>query len=220
MNKIIIRKMYSKLTTGISEKYLSRFRNRKLLNKNFTIISNNCWAGWVYRRYNIEYKTPTVGLFIMPDDYIIFLKDLKKYINMDVKFIKPEDSKYKKYISSKDKRFGDYPIGKLNDIEIHFLHYKSPEEAYEKWNRRKRRINYENLIVKFNDQNGCGYEDVNEFLELPYENKIFFTANKEFSKNKSIYIKEFSESKFVENDMLLCTKYLKLTEYLNGILKK
>ena len=72
MDRIIIRKIYSKLTTGISEKYLSRFRKRKLFNKNFTIISNNCWAGWVYRRYNIEYKTPTVGLFIMPDDYMIF----------------------------------------------------------------------------------------------------------------------------------------------------
>ena len=115
----------------------------------------------------------------MPSNYIIFLKNLKEYINMDMKFIKPEDSKYKEYISYKDKRFGSYPMGKLNDIEIHFLHcltknaekflhsvnnqlnelgikiqylhYKSPEEAYEKWNRRRQRINFKNLIVKFND---------------------------------------------------------------------
>ena len=58
----------------------------------------------------------------MPSNYIIFLKNLKEYINMDMKFIKPEDSKYKEYISYKDKRFGSYPMGKLNDIEIHFLH--------------------------------------------------------------------------------------------------
>ena len=87
----------------------------------------------------------------MPSNYIIFLKNLKEYINMDMKFIKPEDSKYKEYISYKDKRFGSYPMGKLNDVEIHFLHYKSPEEAYEKWNRRRQRINFKNLIVKFND---------------------------------------------------------------------
>ena len=60
----------------------------------------------------------------MPSNYIIFLKNLKEYINMDMKFIKPEDSKYKEYISYKDKRFGSYPMGKLNDIEIHFLHWK------------------------------------------------------------------------------------------------
>ena len=170
MNKIVIRKICSKISTRISEKYISKFRKKKLLNNDFSIISNNCWAGWVYRRYGVEYKTPTVGLFIMPSDYIIFLKNLKEYIEMDMEFIKPEDSKYKEYISSKDKRFGSYPIGKLNDIEIHFLHYKSSKEAYEKWNRRKQRINFKNLIVKFNDQNGCSYEEVKEFFKLPYNN--------------------------------------------------
>lgn len=44
-------------------------------------------------------------------------------------------------------------IGKLDDIEVVFLHYKSEEEAYQKWNRRKKRINYNNLIFKFNDMN-------------------------------------------------------------------
>ena len=77
MNKIVIRKICSKTTTGISEKYISRFRRKKILNIDFSIISNNCWAGWVYRRYGIEYRTPTVGLFIMPSDYIIFLKNLQ-----------------------------------------------------------------------------------------------------------------------------------------------
>lgn len=220
MNKIVIRKICSKTTTRISEKYISRFRRKKILNSDFSIISNNCWAGWVYRRYGIEYRTPTVGLFIMPSDYIIFLKNLKEYINMDMKFIKPEDSKYKEYISSKDKRFGRYPIGKLNDIEIHFLHYKSSKEAYEKWNRRKQRINLKNLIVKFNDQNGCEYKEFDEFNKLPYKNKIFFTANNNFTKSESIYIKEYSKSGFVEDDMLFCTKYLNLTQYINGIKKE
>ncbi len=217
MNKIVIRKICSKISTRISEKYISKFRKKKLLNNDFSIISNNCWAGWVYRRYGVEYKTPTVGLFIMPSDYIIFLKNLKEYIEMDMEFIKPEDSKYKEYISSKDKRFGSYPIGKLNDIEIHFLHYKSSKEAYEKWNRRKQRINFKNLIVKFNDQNGCSYEEVKEFFKLPYNNKIFFTANKDWTKSEAIYIKEYAESRFVEDDMLFCTKYLNLTKYINNI---
>ena len=97
MNKIVIRKICSKISTRISEKYISKFRKKKLLNNDFSIISNNCWAGWVYRRYGVEYKTPTVGLFIMPSDYIIFLKNLKEYIEMDMEFIKPEDSKYKEY---------------------------------------------------------------------------------------------------------------------------
>lgn len=31
-----------------------------------------------------------------------------------------------------------YPIGKLDDIEVHFSHYDSQEEAMEKWTRRKK----------------------------------------------------------------------------------
>ena len=45
-----------------------------------------------------------------------------------------------------------YPIGKLgNDVEIHFLHYKSETEAQEKWNRRLKRMNFNNILFKFSD---------------------------------------------------------------------
>ena len=37
----------------------------KLLNKKFTIISNNCWGGWVYREFAVPYQTPTIGLFFL-----------------------------------------------------------------------------------------------------------------------------------------------------------
>lgn len=43
MNKIVIRKICSKTTTEINEKYISRFRRKKILNSDFSIISNNCW---------------------------------------------------------------------------------------------------------------------------------------------------------------------------------
>ena len=43
MNKIVIRKICSKISTRISEKYISKFRKKKLLNNDFSIISNNCW---------------------------------------------------------------------------------------------------------------------------------------------------------------------------------
>lgn len=35
-----------------------------LKNKCFTIISNNCWGGFVYQKFNLQYRTPFVGLFI------------------------------------------------------------------------------------------------------------------------------------------------------------
>ena len=165
----------------------SEKRKRKLNNDKFTIISNNCWGGMIYESYNLEKQTPTVGLFIHSSDYIKFIKDLKKYLNTNLVFINPNDSKYKDNYKN-IKKFGTYPIGKLLDIEIHFLHYKSEEEAFEKWNRRLKRIDWDHIIYKFNDQNGFKDDDLVEFLKLPYKNKIFFTC-KDFGINNPTIIK-------------------------------
>ena len=68
-----------------------------------------------------------------------------------------------------------YPIGTLdNKIEIHFLHYKSVQEAKEKWTNRKMRINYENLLIKFSEQNEYLPALVDRFNKLGFQNKILF----------------------------------------------
>lgn len=134
----------------------------------------------IYESYNLPKNSPTVGLFFMPDDYITFLKNLKEYLQIELVFIRPENSKYKKMLSN-DKRFGHYPIGKLQlnneeSIEIFFLHYHSEEEAKQKWERRKERINWDHILFKFNDQNGCTEKHIQEFSNLPYKHKICFVA--------------------------------------------
>ena len=152
-------------------------RSIELKNRDFTIISNNCWGGMIYESYNLKKNTPTVGLFFLADDYIKFVSNIKDYVKQDLLFIKKEQSKNKEYFKN-DVKFGTYPIGKLGDIEIYFLHYKSEDEALKKWNRRLKRINYNNIILKFNDQNGCTLDNVNDFFSLPYKNKLFFTVKK------------------------------------------
>lgn len=163
-------------------KFVNR-RLKKIKNRNFSIISNNCWGGMIYESNNLTKMSPTVGLFFMASDYIKFLKNLKKYINADLKFIKPESSKWKSAPQlMNDKRFGTYPIGVLSvdneDVEVFFLHYHSKEEAKDKWKRRCKRINWDNLIIKFNDQNGCTDNEIDEFVSLPFKHKLFFTCNK------------------------------------------
>ena len=154
----------------------AKIRKKKLKDTDFTIISNNCWGGMIYESYNLPKESPTVGTFFMANDFVKFVSDLKGYISSELTFIKPEDSKYIDFLKT-DVRFGHYPIGKLKDIEIMFLHYHSEPEAKEKWERRCQRINWDRLLIKFNDQNGCTEDDINEFLSLPYEHKLFFTCH-------------------------------------------
>lgn len=178
---------------GIWRKALANWRKKGLKNEDFTIISNNCWGGMIYESYNLPKESPTVGLFFMADDYLKFLSHLREYLSAELVFITPSESRWKNSITANgDKRNDTYPIGKLEiitrgteSIEVFFLHYHSEQEAKEKWERRISRINWDRLLVKFNDQNGCTAEHIKAFDELPYNNKICFTV-KEYPQYKSV----------------------------------
>lgn len=195
---------------------LSKYRK---INKNdFTIISNNCWAGMIYESYNLPKESPTVGLFFMASDYIKFVKNIKYYCSQELKFIDYKKSKY--YQKDKDV---SYPVALLGDIELFFVHYHSKEEAKEKWNRRIKRMNYENIIFKFNDQNGCTLKDVQDFLDLPYKNKLFFTVRKEFVIDNNCY--KFSQLRhknyiMASNEPFGRNHVININKYLNNIQKE
>lgn len=158
----------------------SNCRRKLIHNEKFTIISNNCWGGLVYESYNLEKRSPTIGMFFMAEEFIKFLQNIKYYTQeCEIKFIAPEKARHKKFYE-KDKRFGSYPIARLDDVEIAMLHFHTEQQAAEKWKRRCKRINWDHLLVKMNDQNECEKTDLEHFLQLPFENKIFFTTRKEW----------------------------------------
>lgn len=165
--RLKLRKKYIRLTCNI--------RRRKLKNLDFTIISNNCWAGFIYQSYGLKYTTPTIGLFIMPDDYIKFITNLKKYLNLKLDFIAPEKSKWYAIVNNFH-NYGKYPVAKLGDIEIFFMHYSSNEIAEKKWNERKERINFKKIIYKFSDMNFCTENNIIDFQKLDLKNKICFVS--------------------------------------------
>lgn len=176
----------------IWRKKLANFRRKKLEGSDFTIISNNCWGGMIYESYNLLKESPTIGLFFFAADYIHFLKNLRESFAAQLRFISPEESKWKEIPElAGDKRFGCYPIGQLfikgKTVEIFFLHYHSESEAKAKWERRCKRVNWKHMLVKFNDQNGTTQKDLDEFLQLPY-NKLFFTCKKWENMDQNCYV--------------------------------
>ena len=206
---------------------LANYRRKKLNNIDFTIISNNCWGGMIYESYNLPKESPTVGMFFMAEDYITFLSDLKGYINGRLEFIKPEESRWKDSPQiSEDKRFGTYPIGLLsngqNNIEIFFLHYHSEEEAKAKWVRRCKRINWDKLLVKFNDQNGCTAKNVHDFMVLPFKNKLFFTSKEwpEISGGGYTVIRQFPKHDYImaSYEPFGKSKYIDMNRIINGLI--
>ena len=55
-------------------------------------------------------------------------------------------------------------VGKLDDVEIIFLHYHDSKIILEKWNRRLKRINWDRIILKVSYQNNCSDELIKSFM--------------------------------------------------------
>jgi len=169
---------HSTLISNVKVMLIIRFFRRLFLkNKSFSIISDNCWGEFLYQYFNLSFKSPFIGLFIFYPDYIRLLKDLRSYLNYTLEFIDPNNSMYKEQME-KCGTFNTYPIALLGDVEIHFLHYDNETVAKDKWERRVKRVDYNNLVVKFCDRDLATNEHIDEFLKLSFEHKICLTSSK------------------------------------------
>lgn len=163
---------------------------KKHLPSNVTIISSNCFAGRIMQDLNMQYNSPTLGLWFTPDSFSLFCSDLHRYLKSNINF-----SYHSKYKLGEQKRLNwrdhPYPIGNIeNEIEIHFLHYCSFDEAVDKWKRRSTRVNFDNMLLIGMEQNGCTEEDIKRFDSIPYPAKIYFTS-RPYPYKSVIFVKEF-----------------------------
>ena len=166
-------------------KSLNRARDRcvqrrerdRLRNVRFSIISNDCWGGTVYQRLRLRYTSPFVGLMMMAPDYLRLLGDLGGHLGAELTFVQRTRH------ADLDRRrttgeLPPYPIGVLQgDVEVHFLHYPSPEAARRDWGRRADRVDLDRLWVKFDGSKDYATAASRQaFDDLPYEHKVMFTS--------------------------------------------
>ena len=185
----IYRNIRNKYLYSKRKKYFSELRN--LVHPTTTIISSNCFAGRIMQDLNYEYNSPTLGLYFFADDYVKFLSNLNYYL-LKATLTFTEFSKYRIGNERREKWPFQYPIGLLDgEIEIHFLHYHSEEEAKAKWQRRANRVNFNDLIVIGMQQNLPSHNAIAEFSKLPYEKKIYFVTEEILQGDDVVYIPEF-----------------------------
>lgn len=191
--------MIRKINVFIRRKFRRIFQNQlckkdiKLLkDKNFVIIANNCWGGEVYQWFKRPYNSPFVGLYLHGPCYIKLLSNFNHYMSQELKFV--NSTSYSTILPN-------YPVALLDDAEIHFLHYKSENEAEEKWTRRTNRMLEEpdlgNYFFKICDLNNGSEAVLKKFHALPFKNKVSFGVKNYASlKDKNhIKIKESYKNK-------------------------
>ncbi|UOQ74425.1 DUF1919 domain-containing protein [Hymenobacter cellulosilyticus] len=156
----------------INEELYQRRRRREqqqLQNRDFTLISNDCWGAEVYKHFELPFNTPFIGLMLMAPDYIELLRNPKHYLSQPLVF--QEKSRYDIINELQKTHKHPFPVATLGDkVELQFLHYHSQQEAAEKWPRRVARINWDNLRVKFDGSKDFATPElVREFTTLPYQ---------------------------------------------------
>lgn len=165
------------------------FNNFAPINTKFTIISDDCFGGYTYNLLGVKYYSPFIWTFIENDDYIKLLERFDYYMEKNLIFV---DSKY------------DYPVAKLYDVTIRFMHCENQEEAKMGWYKRIKRINRDSLYIKMT----CDDENIiKRFDKLAFSNKVCFTYHC-YSKYKScVWLKDFQSTKPTCSNNALTTFY-------------
>ena len=129
----------------------------RIKNENFSILCSNCIGGIIYHRLNKQFLSPTINLWMHQPEFLKFVKDIKGYVAKELEFVKTEYA---------------YPVGQLGDIKIYFNHSKTEEEARKNWDRRKERIQYDNLYIIMYDRDGITKEDILSLNDVACKDKI------------------------------------------------
>ena len=177
-------------------------RQRKMLRvKDFSIISQNCIGGVLYHDMGIQFLSPTVNTFIKEPDFVKLCCRLEHYMSLPLELRWDEE----------------YPVGRLDDIEVHFMHYETCEDARECWERRKQRINYHRILVLATDRDGFDGKAYEKWKKVPYP-KVLFTANPAFTED-AVFFPEFGKNGMV-GDLIssrLFYRDMKLSDQLRDL---
>lgn len=160
------------VSRGFDEDILVHHRVIHIINNNLdkyleikkrhvTIFVNNCWGGFTYHKLGLEFLSPLINMAIPDEDYIKFLENPRQYIDSELY-----------YTGNMDDENISFPTAKCEDVDLYLIHYETFEEAKTIWNKRKNRINWENMMVVFSTEN---LDLAKRFLDLKYEHKICFS---------------------------------------------
>ena len=139
---------------------------RQLQRSRLSIFAVNCFGGLISHTLGLPFRSPFVNMFLSAKDYLKFLRCPRVYMEENLVFQKTAFEKNLKF---------DYPIYTLGNISLHMNHYKNFDEAVERWNSRKQRINWFNLLVTMSTEDP---EILEEFDALPYGKKVCFVTFK------------------------------------------
>lgn len=161
------------VSMGIKEEKIISYRVLNIPQINFedylkiskdppSILANNCWGGLTYHSLCMKFASPFINMFLKDEDYIKFLQNPQYYIEQPLGL---KEERYNEILGI------NYPVCICGDISLFFNHYETFALANECWEKRKKRINWNNVFVMmFTERRDIA----EEFCALSYPKKVCF----------------------------------------------
>lgn len=156
-----------------------------------TLITNNCWGGIIYNNYQMEFRSPTINLQILPEEFPDFCKHLKFYMKRELIEYKNLSYWHEDFLHH---MFGEElpncPLGLIGDIMVVFQHYETFDEAKELWNRRRERIDYDSIGYMFHVRDYTYSGPARDFIKLKLPNSVCATQEFYLDGSYSFHVPE------------------------------
>ena len=151
------------------------YKRRQLENHDFSILCNRCLGGTISHALGERFRSPTVNLIIDDKAFLFFCEHIREYSDCPLELPTSEELRLLPKTS--------FPVGVLRGkddlpaIPIFFMHFKTFEQAKEKWELRYKRINYENICIMMDCKMHATKKFLDDFEKLPIERKVVFSHN-------------------------------------------
>lgn len=139
---------------------------RQLQKSQLSIFSINCFGGFISNILGLQFRSPFVNLFMHQEEFVRLLRHPKIYLEEKLIFQQTAWEHALKW---------EYPVYTLGNVSLYMNHYPNFDEAVRKWNDRKQRINWYNLIAIMDTDKP---EILEKFDVLPYGKKVCFVPFK------------------------------------------
>lgn len=182
-----------------------------------SILATNCIGGELYHFLGTEFTSPLIDTSVKRNEFAQLCTHLREYMDCAYDIV-PTDRGFVLTLSGEG----------LPPVRVRFPHDKTEEIVREKWEKRKRRINYDKLVLVTDDQK-MDESAYALFDQVPAWRKICLTArdrSREYDWCYQLKVYEGLEKtghyndKDWKNGLWLFVRYFDFVSFLNGDLVK
>jgi len=116
------------------QRLIRHYRTHHLPRSGVSVLSDDCWAGRIYAELGTPCRSPFVRMGFTPPEYLKFILHMREPDALKVLSVSSEER--------------GYPIIETRHARLFGMHHDSNESFVQAFERRRRRIDWDKLLIK------------------------------------------------------------------------